>query len=42
VKYAKELCEVLEKIDETLALVFLKDPDRLLFSQWTWGEGNFF
>jgi len=42
VKYAIELCEVLEKTDKTTCPCLFRDPERLLSSQWIWGEGHFF
>jgi len=42
VKYATELCEVLGKTDKTICPSLFRDPDRLLSSQWIWGDGEFF
>src|SRR6267143_1609571 len=42
VKYATELCEVLEKTDKTTCPCLFRDPDRLLSSQWIWGDRQFF
>jgi len=42
VKYATELCEVLGKTDKTICPSLFRDPDRLVSSQWIWGDGEFF
>jgi hypothetical protein len=42
VKYATEPHEMLEKTDKTTCPSVFRDPDRLLFSQWIWGDRQFF
>jgi len=42
VKYATERYEMLEKTDKTTCPCVFRDPDRLLFSQWIWGDRQFF
>jgi len=41
-KCATELYEKLEKPDKTACPCVLREPDRLLFSQWIWGDRQFF